>query len=100
LFESPQNISFFSCAGFLSTLDQYAPGNYGLMIIIKVLEFIQKYITLFRGDPDKVTLVGHDSGAAAIALLLLSPKAKYDNVVGKYLINTNTTFWLKSLFNV
>ena len=68
--------------GFLSTLDQHAPGNYGLMDIIKVLEFIQKYITLFRGDPDKVTLVGSDSGAAAIALLLLSPKAKYDNVVG------------------
>ncbi|KAK2159032.1 hypothetical protein LSH36_160g05071 [Paralvinella palmiformis] len=73
--------------GFLSTLDQYAPGNYGLMDIIKVLEFIQKYITLFRGDPDKVTLVGHDSGAAAIALLLLSPKAKYDNVVGKPLFH-------------
>jgi len=64
------------CTGFMSTLDKNSPGNYGLMDIIKVLKFIQLYIEIFGGDPNKVTLVGFGSGAAAIGILLVSPKAK------------------------
>ena len=64
--------------GFLSTLDSHSPGNYGLYDLLKVLEWIQKYIINFRGDPNKVTLIGSDSGAAMISLLLLSPKSIVD----------------------
>ena len=60
----------------MSTLDANSPGNYGLMDIIKVLKFIQHYIEIFGGNPNKVTLVGFGSGAAAIGILLVSPKAK------------------------
>jgi neuroligin len=60
----------------MSTLDANSPGNYGLMDVIQVLKFIQKYIELFGGNPNKVTLVGFGSGAAIIGVLLVSPKAK------------------------
>jgi carboxylesterase type B len=63
------------CEGFFSTLDKHSPGNYGLYDLLKVLEWIQKNIIHFRGDPSRVTLVGSDSGAAMISLLLLSPKS-------------------------
>ncbi len=62
----------------MSTLDEHSPGNYGLMDVLKVLEFIQRYIRLFRGDPDKVTLVGHGSGASIVGLLMLSEKSYYN----------------------
>jgi hypothetical protein len=60
--------------GFLSTLDEAAPGNYGLYDVLKVLEWIQKHISQFGGNPNQVTLVGSDSGSALISLLLVSPK--------------------------
>lgn len=60
----------------MTTQDHYAPGNYGLMDTIKVLKFIKNYGRIFGGDPNKVTLVGHGSGAAMVGLLLVSPKAK------------------------
>jgi carboxylesterase type B len=72
--------------GFLSTLDSNSPGNYGLMDIIKVLKFIQKYITIFGGNPDKVTVAGAGSGAAAIGILLVSPKSR-DEVSGNPLFH-------------
>lgn len=56
------------------------------MDVIQVLKFIQNYIEIFGGNPNKVTLVGFGSGAAIIGLLLVSPKAKdermgFDSVV-------------------
>ena len=64
----------------MSTLDANSPGNYGLMDMIQVLKFIQNYIQIFGGDPNKVTLVGFGSGAAAIGILLVSPKAKDESM--------------------
>jgi len=62
----------------MSTLDHNSPGNYGLMDVIHVLKFIQKYIRIFEGNPDKVTLLGSGSGAGIVGILLVSPKA-YDD---------------------
>ena len=59
--------------GFLSTLDDNAPGNYGIRDILKVLEYIQRYISLFGGDPKKVTIVGGGSGSGIAGILMLSP---------------------------
>lgn len=66
-----------NCVGFMSTLDHNSPGNYGLWDVIHVLKFIQKYIRIFEGDPNKVTLLGTGSGAGIVGILLVSPKA-YD----------------------
>ena len=47
--------------------------NYGLMDQIAVLKWIQENIKNFGGDPDRVTLLGHQNGAACIQYLMQSP---------------------------
>lgn len=59
--------------GFLSTLTRDIPGNAGLMDVIAALEFVQKHIHKFGGDPNRVTLVGQSSGAAMASALGISP---------------------------
>lgn len=53
-----------------------ASGNYGLMDLIAGLEWIQKNIAAFGGDPDKVTIFGESAGGIAVSMLCASPLAK------------------------
>ncbi|GFO11481.1 neuroligin-4, y-linked [Plakobranchus ocellatus] len=61
--------------GFLSTGDRYSAGNYGMFDQIKAMQFVKKVIRSFRGNPDKITLMGHSSGAAAVGMHLLSSRS-------------------------
>ncbi|XP_060583528.1 cholinesterase 1-like, partial [Ruditapes philippinarum] len=61
--------------GFMSTGDQFSPGNYGLWDQHRALEFVKENIRYFRGDPGMVTIVGHSTGAASVGLHLLSPRS-------------------------
>ena len=70
------NTVFALFLGFLSTMDEHAPGNYGLMDILEALRFLEKYIADFGGNPNNITLGGYGPGASAAALLTLSPKSK------------------------
>jgi carboxylesterase type B len=47
--------------------------NYGLMDQIAALKWIQENIEPFGGDPNSVTLFGHNTGAACIHFLMQSP---------------------------
>ena len=67
------NDSYYFRLGFLTTLDQSAMGNLGLLDITQALLWIQDNIASFYGDPEKITLFGHGHGAALVNLLLLSP---------------------------
>ncbi|KAK3509411.1 hypothetical protein QTP70_033972, partial [Hemibagrus guttatus] len=58
--------------GFLSTGDQAAKGNYGLLDQIQALRWINKNIGYFGGDPGRVTVFGSGIGAACVSLLTLS----------------------------
>ncbi|XP_030641781.1 neuroligin 4 X-linked b [Chanos chanos] len=58
--------------GFLSTGDQAAKGNYGLLDQIQALRWIKENIQSFNGDPKRVTIFGSGAGASCVSLLTLS----------------------------
>ena len=53
-----------------------ASGNQGLMDLRAALEWIQKNIARFGGDPTRVTSMGESAGASLVACLVVSPRAK------------------------
>ena len=51
-------------------------GNYGLLDIIAALEWIQRNIHLFNGNPNNVTVFGESAGASLISYLMVTPRSK------------------------
>lgn len=68
--------------GFLSTPElskesgHGASGNYGLLDDIAALQWVQRNIRAFGGDPSKVTIGGQSAGAGSVGFLSMSPLAK------------------------
>jgi para-nitrobenzyl esterase len=58
--ESPQGVS----------------GNYMFLDMIAALQWVQKNIAAFGGDPDNVTIFGESGGGAKVAVLMATPLAK------------------------
>lgn len=61
-----------SVFGFLSFEDETLSGNSGLKDIVAGLEWIKSNVERFGGDPNRITLMGSQAGAAAIDLLIHS----------------------------
>lgn len=63
--------------GFLNTRPNASGpgvvGNQGLMDQLAALSWVNENIAHFRGDPRRVTIFGHASGAACINYLIVSP---------------------------
>ncbi|ORX38959.1 hypothetical protein BD324DRAFT_300541 [Kockovaella imperatae] len=62
--------------GFLALDNGETNGNYGLADQVTALEWVQKHIAAFGGDPSRVTILGQSAGAGSVRALIASPKAK------------------------
>lgn len=51
-------------------------GNYGMLDLIYALQWVQRNIKNFGGDPSKVTIFGESAGAMSCHILCASPLAK------------------------
>ncbi|XP_044750776.1 neuroligin-1-like [Coccinella septempunctata] len=63
--------------GFLKTGTKgSAQGNFGLMDLVAGLHWLKENLPAFGGDPQRVTLMGHGTGAALVNFIAVSPAAK------------------------
>lgn len=61
--------------GFLST-GKLTTGNYGVRDQILALEWVNKHISVFGGDPSQITIFGQSAGGQSVIALLSSSAAK------------------------
>ena len=61
-----------------------AAGNMGLLDQVRALEWVQKYIGYFGGDPGAVTIFGQSAGGSSVHHLVLSPLVSAMNPVEYY----------------
>ncbi|MFC7787374.1 carboxylesterase/lipase family protein [Microbacterium sp. MAHUQ-60] len=54
-----------------------APDNRGVRDWIAALEWVQRNVSSFGGDPDRVTIAGHSAGGGAVLTLLGMPAAQH-----------------------
>lgn len=54
----------------------HASGNYLFLDLIAALQWVQKNIAAFGGDPKNVTIFGESGGGAKVSMMMSSPLAK------------------------
>jgi len=76
---------FFAHPELTKESDVHSSGDYGLLDMVKALEWVQKNIAAFGGDPKRVTIFGESAGSSAVNYLMASPLAKglFHRVIGE-----------------
>ncbi|MHB8301555.1 MAG: carboxylesterase/lipase family protein [Acidobacteriaceae bacterium] len=66
---------FFAWPALSAESPRHVSGNYGQMDQVAALQWVQRNIRRFGGDPNEVTVFGASSGALDICNLMASPRA-------------------------
>ena len=69
-------LGFFAHPELSAENSRHTSGNYGLLDMIAGLQWVQKNIAAFGGDPGRVTIFGESAGGIAVSMLCASPLAK------------------------
>lgn len=69
-------LGYLAHPGLSAESPTHASGNYGVMDQIAALQWVQRNIASFGGDPDNVTVAGESAGGLSILYLLTAPAAR------------------------
>jgi para-nitrobenzyl esterase len=67
---------FFAHPELTKELDRRGAANFGVLDAISALQWVERNIARFGGDPKRVTIFGESAGAGMVANLMTIPQAK------------------------